>query len=486
MDEPTSGGQPPALSGAPGASPPGRRPTHAPEERVGSFVLVEKLGAGGVGEVWKARDRKLNRVVALKFISSEQRSSSPPGDLLREARAASALNHPNILTIFEIGESEGATYLAMEFVEGETLRARLKRQSVALEEALDIGLQVATGLAAAHRNGIVHRDLKPENIMLRADGYVKLVDFGLAKILPWTVQSTAGLSRTPTQTESGAIIGTVTYMSPEQARGMKVGPASDVFSFGILFYEMITGEHPFLAETAMDTLSAILNKEPQPIQERFLTVPEAVVAISARALEKESSRRYASAVELAEEIKRARAAALGAVSAATPAVKVKPLWMKALGGALMAGVLGLAAWRWHSPSSGIRINANVQSVAVMNFRAAPDDAGAAAYAQDLPDEVETALSKTGMQVVPHTSVTQSASNEDVKILGGQLGVDAVLEGNVKTFGTRFKVHVELVNVHTGFQLWSDSITIEGTDVLSGEQKAAAQIAAELRQALAAK
>src|SRR5207253_10708809 len=155
----------------------------APQRRAGSFILLEKLGAGGVGEVWKARDHRLYRVVALKFIRQDSRTST--NELLREARAASALNHPNIVTILEIGESDGGTYIAMEFVEGETLRSRLDKIGASPETAMEIAMQMAKGLAAAHENGIVHRDIKPENVMIRIDGLIKLLDFGFAKILPW-------------------------------------------------------------------------------------------------------------------------------------------------------------------------------------------------------------------------------------------------------------------------------------------------------------
>jgi serine/threonine protein kinase len=177
-------------------------------------VLLERLGAGGIGEVWKARDRRLNRVVALKFIFAERQGSSTSRDLLREARAASALNHPNIITIFEIGESAGATYLAMEYVQGETLRTRLGSTPLTPAEAAEIARQVSEGLAAAHREGILHRDLKPENIMIRADGIVKIVDFGLAKVMPWAKDDAGNEGATlSVATQSGQLLGTFTYMS---------------------------------------------------------------------------------------------------------------------------------------------------------------------------------------------------------------------------------------------------------------------------------
>jgi serine/threonine protein kinase len=458
-----------------------------PEQKIGSYVLLGKLGAGGIGEVWKARDRRLNRVVALKFLSLVRPGSTPPQDLLREARAASALNHPNIITVFDVGENEGRPFLAMEFVEGETLRARLKRLPFPLDEALDIATQVAEGLAAAHHHGIVHRDLKPENILLRVDGYVKLLDFGLAKILPWGEKSTAEYSPTSGITESGAIVGTLTYMSPEQARALPVSPASDVFSFGIILYEMLTSEHPFRADTPMDTVSAILTRTPVSASTRAPSVPRELSEICARALAKEPGQRYSSAVELQEHLKRARAEERVSAPAeqAAPQVRHKPRWMQALGAALIAALLSVAGWYYRSPARSAETSAPVRSLAVMSFRTSPEDQRASTFAQDLPEELGSALTRTGMRVASRSSVLDLGSGAKAREVGAQLGVDAVLEGSVRSYGSKFKVHVELVNARSGFQIWAETFATEGEDLLSDEQKTAAEIANQLRQTLAA-
>ncbi len=455
-----------------------------PGQTVGSYVLLGKIGAGGIGEVWKARDRRLNRVVALKFISAERHGSSPSRDLLREARAASALNHPNIVTVFEVGESGSLSYLAMEFVEGETLRGRLGRPPLGLEEALDIATQAVAGLAAAHRHGIVHRDLKPENIMLRVDGLVKLMDFGLAKVIPWAQSGTQDFSPVGASTESGQITGTITYMSPEQARGLPLDPATDVFSFGIVLYEMLTGEHPFRAQTAMDTLSAILSREPSNLGARAPSLPREVSEIVARALEKEKGRRYPSGVELAEQLKRVKSAPAAALPEPPPAVRPKPRWMQAVGGALIALLLLLGGWYVRSPIKTTGGSTPVQSMAVMSFRTSADDARASALAQDLPEDLGAAIARTGLNVASRSSVLQLPA-ADARSAGAQLGVDAVLEGSVRSYGSKFKVHVELVSTRTGFQIWSETFTAEGEDLLGGEQKTAAEIAQRLRQALTA-
>ena len=447
-----------------------------PDQRVGPYVLIEKLGAGGLGEVWKARDPRLNRIVALKFLTAEQSGTSSPRELLREARAASALNHPNIVTIFDVGESEGHTYLAMEFVEGETLRARLKRGPVPLAETLEIAQQVVAGLAAAHRHGIIHRDLKPENVMLRVDGYVKLLDFGLAKRLPGAAAE-AGEPTVSVAMHSGHVVGTLTYMSPEQARAQSVTPASDIFAVGILLYEMLAGEHPFRRESAMDTLSAILNAEPTPLTKRTPEASAEVARVVERALSKASAQRYPSAVELSEDLKRARAE-----GPAPPTVRRRPRWVRAIGAAVIALALGVGVWQFGLKSDG-EIAGAVRTVAVMNFRSEADDARAAALARGLPEELSGALVARGIRVAAGSSVEELGAAVAPRAVGAQLGVDGVLLGTVRSYGNKFRVYVELVDSRTGFQVWSKTFVAESGDLLGAEQKTAAEIAAELRDAV---
>jgi TolB-like protein len=460
-------------------------------QKIGAYVLLEKLGSGGLGEVWKARDPRLNRVLALKFIHAPRQGSSAPRELLHEARAASALNHPNIVTIFEIGESQETTFLAMEFVEGETLRRRMQHSAVPLEEALDIATQAAAGLAAAQTQGLVHRDLKPENIMLRADGYVKLVDFGLAKLLPGATTTTDGDAETTPPTQSGQLVGTLTYMSPEQARGRAVTGASDVFSFGIVLYELLTGEHPFRAESVMDTLSAILNQEPKPVHARTPAVPRQVSDVVARALQKEPERRYSSAGELAEDLKRARTSMGQTPAQELPSTaQPRPRWMKAVGAVLIAGVLGVAGWALRPvqffAGREIAESVEVRSIAVANFLTPPGDSAAELMAQALPDDLSVALAMGGMRVASRSSVMGLSGAADPREVGLQLGVDAVLAGSVRSFGPKLRIHVELVSTHTGFQLWSGSFTAESSDLLTDAQKTVEEVAAQVRTAAGGK
>src|SRR5262245_44728069 len=244
---------------------------------IAHYRLLAPLGAGGMGEVYLAEDTKLGRKVALKLLPAE--STRDAGRLRRfeqEARAASALNHPNILTIFEIGEANGERYIATEFIDGQTLRERLNGDRLAPQAALDIASQIAAALAAAHEAGIVHRDIKPENVMLRRDGIVKVLDFGLAKL---TEQRPAAVdSQAPTiakaHTDPGAVLGTVGYMSPEQVRGQEADHRADVFSFGVILYEMLSDRRAFSGDSAVEVMNAILKEErPEIVDTNAIRVP---------------------------------------------------------------------------------------------------------------------------------------------------------------------------------------------------------------------
>ncbi len=269
-------------------------------ERVGPYEVVSPLGVGGMGEVYLARDVRLARDVALKVLRHDV--SSDAARLKRfenEARAASALNHPNIVTIYDVGTSGPVSFIAMERVEGSTLQQALSANPLPVRKLLPIAIQIADGLARAHEAGIVHRDLKPQNVMLTKDGRVKILDFGLAKLAP------TGEAQLPAETGTfpGAVLGTVGYMSPEQARGLALDHRSDQFSFGSMLYEMATGRRAFLGKTPMDTLAAVLNAEPEPIAASNPLVPGPLCWVVERCLSKEPSQRYASTQDLAQELK---------------------------------------------------------------------------------------------------------------------------------------------------------------------------------------
>ncbi len=266
-------------------------------KRLGHYELLKKIGTGGMGEVFLARDKKLDRLVAVKILV--EKFSGHESNLKRfiqEAKAASALNHPNILTIYDFGASGEAHYIVSEYIEGKTLREILKRSTLKLPEILDITIQIAGALAAAHRANLVHRDIKPENIMVRPDGFVKVLDFGLAKLVEQKNKSVLGLEESTglgqNQTAEGVILGTVNYMSPEQARAKEVDERTDIWSLGVVLYEMLTGETPFAGETTSDTISAILSQEAPPLSRNLPGISNDLEEIALKTLRKNREERY--------------------------------------------------------------------------------------------------------------------------------------------------------------------------------------------------
>src|SRR5688572_6561593 len=301
-------------------------------ESLGHYVILSPLGSGGMGEVYVARDPKLGRKVAIKLLPV--RMSAERDTLTRftqEARSASALNHPNIVTIHEVGADDGTPFIVMEYIEGHDLRTLINGGPVPVSKVLDIGAQIADGLAAAHERGIVHRDLKPENIMLTRDGFAKILDFGLAKVIaPSADDSENTLQLEVPGTTPGMILGTVGYMSPEQATGKRLDFRSDQFALGAILYELATGKAAFEAETAIDTLSAILHSDPPPIARSNPRAPAQLTGIVSRLLEKKPDGRYASTRDLARELRLLRDRVVAEesgfhTSAERPSFRVRPL-----------------------------------------------------------------------------------------------------------------------------------------------------------------
>jgi DNA helicase-2/ATP-dependent DNA helicase PcrA len=282
-----------------------------PEETIAHYRVMERIGAGGMGAVYKAYDKKLHRVVALKLLPSEFIAQPDRRNrFLQEARAASALNHPHILTVYEVGEDAGKPYIAMEYVEGETLRQKIQSRALKLKDTLDIAVQIAEGMAKAHEVGIIHRDLKPENLMINRDGYAKILDFGLAKLVAQRERALAADSEQKTlirvQTDSGTLLGTVNYMSPEQLLGQRVDRRCDVFSFGVVLCEMLTGDCPFVHENRIDTMHAILHEEPKLPETIKSDLPVNLHRLLSKALKKVPRDRYQTVNEMATELKAIR------------------------------------------------------------------------------------------------------------------------------------------------------------------------------------
>ena len=283
-----------------------------PEETIAHYRIMEPIGAGGMGAVFKAWDKKLHRVVALKLLPNEFLSQQDRRRrFFQEARAASALNHPHILTVYEVGEEEGKPYIAMEYVEGATLRQKIEARALKIKDTLDIAIQISEGLAKAHDLGIIHRDLKPENLMISRDGYAKILDFGLAKLVAQRERAIAVADSEQktllrVKTESGTLLGTVNYMSPEQLLGQRVDRRCDIFSFGVVLCEMLTGSCPFVNENRIDTMHAILHRPPRLPEADNGNIPAGILTILTKALAKAPKDRYQSVADLASELRKLR------------------------------------------------------------------------------------------------------------------------------------------------------------------------------------
>jgi serine/threonine protein kinase/tetratricopeptide (TPR) repeat protein len=432
--------------------------------RLGPFEILGSLGAGGMGEVWRARHTKLGREVAIKTLPEE--FAADPDRLARferEAQTTSNLNHPNILTIFDVGEVDGRPYLAAELVPGETLRARLTQSTtgrLAVADVVDFARQVASALAAAHDAGIVHRDLKPENVMIRPDGLVKLLDFGLAKaVLAPTQPGEGSALDTLARTAIGAVVGTVAYMSPEQARGFGVDARSDVFSLGAVLYEMLAGRAPFTGPSQADVLVAILDRVPAPLDAARPDTPPALQAVVARCLEKDPARRYRSGRDLL--------AALDEV-AASPSVASPS-----------------------SPSTGparARTSAAPPSVAVLpfaNMSANPDDEY---FCDGIAEEITSALARVEqVNVAGRTSAFSfKGKASDLREIGRTLNVSAVLEGSVRRAGNRLRITAQLVKVADGYHVWSERYDRQMDDIFEIQDEIALAVVEALKVTLLGK
>jgi eukaryotic-like serine/threonine-protein kinase len=426
-----------------------------PGTRFGSYELGPLLGAGGMGEVYRAKDVRLGRPVAIKVLRPESASSRERlARFEQEARTASALNHPNVVTIYDIGQVGETRYIAMEFVEGRTIRDLLENGPLPASRILDYGTQMAEALAKAHAAGIVHRDLKPENVMVTADGLVKVLDFGLAKLTPAEAQvSTGG----PTaQTAAGILIGTVQYMSPEQARSPKVDHRSDQFTLGLILYEMATGRRAFPRDSVSGTLAAILFEEPEPVSTLNPNISEGLQRVIATSLRKDPHERFATTGELA----RALAALRGGPSVFESRLETVVM-------AEAAPVVQQA------------------SVAVLPFVDMSPQKDQEYFCDGMAEELINALSQIpGLRVVSRTSSFQfKGRSDDARTIGQRLGVRTLLEGSVRTAGERMRIGARLTSAADGYHLWSSQYDRELKDVFAVQEEIAGSILAALRVTL---
>jgi len=404
---------------------------------ISHYSITEKLGEGGMGVVYKAEDTRLERMVALKFLSPDTtRDASATERFVQEAKATAALNHPNICTVHEIGDADGQTFIAMECVEGENLRAKIKSGPLELNDAIDVAVQVAEGLAAAHENGIVHRDVKPANIVVTPKGWAKIMDFGLARM--------AGGAQL---TRIGTTVGTVAYMSPEQARGETVDHRTDIWSLGVVLYEMLTGRRPFTGDHDQTMIYSILNDEPESIASLVPGTPPELAGALAKVLAKDPTARYQSAGDLASDLGAIRRRL---VSDPTVVVDARP---EAL-----------------------------PSIAVLPFANMSPDPENDYFGDGLAEELANALAQLPqLRVAARTSAFQfRGKDSDVREIGARLNVETVLEGSVRKAGNRLRVTAQLISVSDGFHLWSNRYDREMEDVFAVQDEITAAIVDQLK------
>jgi serine/threonine protein kinase/Tfp pilus assembly protein PilF len=434
-----------------------------------------------MGEVYRAQDPRLDRSVAIKVLAPElAQNESYRQRFQREARAASALSHPNIAHVYDVGEQDGTHFIAMEFVEGESLRALVSRGALRPEQVADLGLQMAAALEGAHSRGIVHRDIKPANAVVSAKGQLKVLDFGLARQSREGAASTDSELSTEAQTRPGVVMGTVPYMSPEQALGQPVDARTDIFSLGVVLYELATGRLPFAGDTANQTIDRICHATPEPIASLNRRVPEALGRIVTKCLEKDRERRYATASDLAVDLRNLRRDGEGAaVSAARPAWRGPRLAVAAGLVALPLGLSGLALHSWLS-----RGRAAIESIAVLPFQNTTGDPEVEYLSTGLTEALINNLARLpGLKVTSRTSAF--AFTDRQQDLGGvsrQLGVRALLLGRLAQQGDGLSLSAELVDARESRQLWGQRYRLDA-DTSRLEEEMARTISRTLRPQL---
>ena len=412
--------------------------------RLGPYAILEPIGAGGMGEVYRARDSRLDRDVAVKVLPPHlAEDAQARARFEREAKTIAALSHPNLLAIYDVGYESGIAFAVTELLEGETLRQRLESSGVlSWRKALEIGVPLSEGLAAAHAKNIVHRDLKPDNVFLTSDGRVKLLDFGLARAAPDASLSLA-LTR---DTKAGTILGTMGYMSPEQARGLPSEAASDIFAFGCVLYEMVTGVRAFWRSSAAESIAAVLREDPPPVRGSGIQVPPELERVIAHCLEKNPRQRYQSAHDLAFSLK-----ALLTDSGTTRAAAVET-------------------------------DAGVDSLAVLPFANAGDSPDTEYLSEGITESLINALSQLPrLRVAPRSRVFRYRDRDiDPIEAGRELNVRAVLTGRVLQRGDNLTVQAELTDVTRESQLWGERYHRKFADIFEIEEEIPRQIASRLR------
>jgi serine/threonine protein kinase/Tfp pilus assembly protein PilF len=462
-----------------------------PNTTISHYRILDKLGVGGMGEVWLAEDTRLGRKLALKLLPAEfTRDAARVARFELEARAASALNHPNIITIYDIGQSEGIHFIATEFIEGRTLRHCLTSYGLQLREALEITVQIAGALQAAHGAGITHRDIKPENVMLRPDGYIKVLDFGLAKLTE-KIESqvdTEALTKIKSSTDPGTVMGTVSYMSPEQARGLKVDARSDIFSLGVVFYELLTGRLPFSGETSTDVLAAILTAEPRSLSQYAISVPAELEWSLLKALQKSCEERYQTMKSFLDDLRRVKSqldfeAQLAQITQSQSLIRSSEEVSEAVTVEFRSdewfrskSISGQTKSRLTSPGQVI------DSLAILPLANASNDANMEYLSDGITESIINSLSQLPqLRVVPRSTVFRYKGQEvDPQQIGADLNVRAVLSGRVLQLGDSLIVKTELVDVLKQSQLWGEQYRRRLKDIFELQEEIANEISSKLQ------
>ena len=406
---------------------------------ISHYKIIEKLGEGGMGVVYKAEDTKLKRTVALKFLPLHLTTDETDKKrFLHEAQSASAINHPNVCVIHDIQEHDDQQFIVMEYVDGVTLRQKVQERQLELNEVIDYALQIAEALKAAHEEGIIHRDIKSENIMVTAKNQIKVMDFGLAKL-----KGSAKL------TQKTSTLGTVAYMSPEQIQGQEIDARSDIFSFGVVLYELMTSHLPFQGEYEAALSYAILNNQPVPVRSIRPEVSPALEKIIDRCLEKDRIKRYQQADEIISDLHKA---SLGTTTRESKQKKsYKTTWI--VGPVFFLVLLLIGLYFLLTP----QIKVSSSSIAVLPFQNLSAEGPYAYFAGGLHDELLTQLSKVAaLKVISRTSVMGYAGTpKSLKQIASELGVGSVVEGSVQVAGERLRVNVQLIEASTDAHLWAE-------------------------------
>ena len=465
---------------------------------LGHYRIVDRLGAGGMGEVYRAEDTTLHREVALKVLPTELATSQDRLERFqREAHTLAALDHPNIVHIYSVesaalSEDQTVHFLTMQLVRGQPLAELISEDGLKLDHFFDLAIPLADALRAAHEKGIIHRDLKPENVMVDEEGRVKVLDFGLAKLrLP---ELAPGDSELPTQamTQEGLVLGTVPYMSPEQVQGRPVDNRTDLFSFGILLYEMLCGRRPFAGENTASLVSSIMRDEPEPVADLKPGLPARLVEIVGRCLEKDRDSRAQTAQEIRDElqeVQREIVSGQAVLSQPIKTLKEPPSRFRKLGLlaplVILTMIFGVFAWMNREPTTSESVGPQITSLAVLPLHNLSGDSEQDYFVDGMTEALITDLSKiSALKVISRTSAMRyKGTDKSLADIAAELDVDAVIEGSVIREGDRVGITAQLIEVATDQSLWADRYERDLTSILKLQGEIAQAIAAEIQVTL---